>query len=194
MSEDTDVAAVRSAVKPREKADRFDRVSITFHWLTVFFVVGQFATALALYWADQEAEELVAVHRSTGALTLVVVVARMIWRHGFAYLPAFPPTMPKFQRRIAVLNEYALYFLLLLQPLTGLGDTLFRGRSFELLIWQVPALLERNKPAYDLFHKFHELGATALLVLVAVHATAALFHGLVLLDGVLARMLPWTDR
>jgi cytochrome b561 len=194
MSEDIDGAAVRSAARPPGKADRFDRMSMAFHWLTVFLVVTQFATAFALYWLEQDAEELITVHRSTGSLIWVVVVARLVWRHGFARLPPFPATMPRFQQRIAMLNEYALYFLLLLQPLTGLADTLFQGRSFELLIWQVPALLERNKPVYGLFHKLHELGATALLVLVAVHATAALFHGLVLRDGVLARMLPWTDR
>jgi len=194
MSEDIDVAAVWSPVKSPAKADRFDRVSIAFHWLTVVLVVTQFVTAFALYWADQEAKELVTVHRSTGSLIWVVVVARLIWRHRFAHLPAFPATMPKFQQRIAMLNEYALYSLLLLQPLTGLAGTLFQGRPFDLLIWQVPALLERNRPAFVLLHKLHELGATALLILVAVHATAALFHGLVLRDGVLARMLPWTNR
>ncbi|MBV8407368.1 MAG: cytochrome b/b6 domain-containing protein [Alphaproteobacteria bacterium] len=51
-----------------------------------------------------------------------------------------------------------------------------------------------QQAVYGFFNKLHELGATALLVLVAVHATAALFHGLVLRDGVLARMIPWTDR
>lgn len=194
MSEDIDVAAVWSPVKPPEKADRFDRVSIAFHWLTVFLVVVQFATAFTVYWADEDAEGLIAVHRSTESLIWVVVVARLIWRHNFAYLPAFSATMPKFQQRIAMLNEYALYSLLLLQPLTGLASTLFQGRPFDLLIWQVPALLEHNKPASGLFHKLHELGATALLILIAVHATAALFHGLILRDGVLARMLPWTNR
>lgn len=194
MREDIDVGAVWPPVNPPDKADRFDRMSIVFHWLTVFLVVAQFATALTLYWVDQDAEELITVHRSTGSLIWVVVVARLIWRHSFAHLPPFSATMPKFQQRIAILNEYALYFLLLLQPLTGLADTLFQGRSFDLLIWQVPALLERNKLAYGLFHKLHELAAAALLVLVAVHATAALFHGLVLRDSVLARMLPWTDR
>ena len=48
MGEDIDVAAVRSPVRPPEKADRFDRMSIAFHWLTVFLVMAQFATALTL--------------------------------------------------------------------------------------------------------------------------------------------------
>ncbi|MBV8191633.1 MAG: cytochrome b/b6 domain-containing protein [Alphaproteobacteria bacterium] len=145
MSEGIDGAAVRSAVKPPEKADRFDPMSMAFHWLTVVLVVAQFATAFVLYWLEQDADELITVHRSTGSLLWVVVVARLVWRHGFAHLPAFPATMPRFQQRVAMLNEYALYSLLLLQPLTGLANTLFQGRSFELVIWQVPALLERNK-------------------------------------------------
>jgi cytochrome b561 len=33
-----------------------------------------------------------------------------------------------------------------------------------------------------------------LLTLVGLHAAAALFHGLILRDGVLQRMLPWGSR
>ena len=41
-----------------------------------------------------------------------------------------------------------------------------------------------------LFQEAHEIGAKALLALIGLHAGAALFHGLVLRDGVLQRMLP----
>jgi superoxide oxidase len=194
LSKNIDAAAVWPLDQVPRRTDRFDGVSIAFHWLTALLVAMQFATMLALLLAERQAEVLTMIHRSTGSALWVVVVARLIWRHSFAHLPAFPATMPKFQQRVAMLNEYALYFLLLLQPLTGFFDTLFRGRSFDLLMWQVPALLERNKAVYGLFHKLHELGAIALLVLIAVHATAALFHGLILRDGVFARMFPWTER
>ena len=40
----------------------------------------------------------------------------------------------------------------------------------------------------------HELAAWMLLALIGIHAAAALFHGLILRDGVLQRMLPWTGR
>ncbi len=194
MSENIDVAAQWPRDQLQRRADRFDGVSMAFHWLTVLLVVVQFTTIWALDVMEREADVLVIVHRSSGLILWLVVVARLIWRHGFAHLPPFPPSMPKFQQRIALISEYTLYFLLLLQPLTGLADTLFQGRAFDFLIWQVPALLERNKPVYSFVFKLHEAGATALLVLVAVHATAALFHGLVLRDGILSRMLPWTDR
>ena len=192
MSEDFGAAPAWSG-RAAAKIDRFDRITMAFHWLTVVLLMLQFATALMLYWLERDYAALILIHRSTGSLIWMVAAARLAWRHGFAHLPPFPPAMPMFQRRIATLNEYSPYFLLL-QPLTGLADTLFRGRAFDLAVWHVPALLERNKAVFGVFHKLHELGAMALLVLVAVHATAALLHGLVLRDGILARMLPWTER
>jgi superoxide oxidase len=80
--------------------------------------------------------------------------------------------------------------LLLVQPVTGLGDVVFHGRPLTLFIWQVPALLAPDPAIRSLFQEAHELGAKALLALIGLHAGAALFHGLVLRDGVLQRMLP----
>jgi cytochrome b561 len=84
----------------------------------------------------------------------------------------------------------AFYALLLVQPITGLGDVVFHGRPFMLFVWQVPALLTPDPAIRGLFQPAHELGAKALLALIGLHAGAALFHGLVLRDGVLQRMLP----
>jgi cytochrome b561 len=98
--------------------------------------------------------------------------------------------MPKLQQSIAKANEYGLYALLFVQPITGLGNVLFRGHSFELFVWQVPALLEPNPAIRSLFVLAHEFGAKALLALIGLHAGAALFHRFVLRDGVLQRMLP----
>ena len=64
----------------------------------------------------------------------------------------------------------------------------------RLFIWQVPALLEPDAAIRSLFQRAYELGAKALLILIGLHAGAALFHGLVLRDGVLQRMLPLSIR
>jgi cytochrome b561 len=100
--------------------------------------------------------------------------------------------MPKLQQSIAKANEYGLYALILVQPITGLGNLLFHGRPFELFIWEVPALLAPNAAIRSLFVEAHEFGAKALIALIGLHAGAALFHRLVLRDGMLQRMLPWT--
>ncbi len=176
---------------------RFDRTSIALHWFTVFLIAAQFASAWLHEAVDHEtrlAAALLTMHRSTGMLIWIVVLARLVWRRCFAYLPPFPHSMPKLQQWIAKANEYGLYALLVVQPITGLGNVLFHGRPFTLLIWEVPVLLTPDTAIRGLFVAAHELGAKALVVLIGLHAGAALFHGLVLRDGVLQRILPWTLR
>jgi cytochrome b561 len=172
---------------------RFDQISISLHWLTVLLIVVQFATI----WAHEAvghqsnlAAAFLSLHRSTGVLTWIVVVARLCWRRYFAYLPPFPPSMPKLQQIIAKANEYGLYLLLLVQPITGLARVLLRAQPFDLFVWQVPALLESDPDLRSFFVEAHAIGAKALMVLIGLHAGAALFHRLVLRDGVLQRMLP----
>jgi superoxide oxidase len=193
MSEDTFGGNWRDA-QERSKAGRFDQISVALHWLTVVLVATQFTMAWLLSQGDSGASAFLFAHRSIGILTWIVVATRLVWRHGFAYLPPFPASMPKLQQRIAKFNEYALYTLLLAQPLSGLGNTLFHGRPFAVFGWQVPALFAADKTISHVFESLHELGAWALLALIGLHAAAALFHALFLRDGVFQRMLPWTMR
>ena len=188
-SESTEVAVIAI---PRED-DRFDPTSIVLHWLTALLIVVQFVSV----WAHEAvghqsdlAAALLSLHRSTGILIWIVVVARLSWRRYFAYLPPFPPSMPKLQQIIAKANEYGLYLLLLVQPITGLARVLLRAQPFDLFVWQVPALLESDPDLRSFFVEAHAIGAKALMVLIGLHAGAALFHRLVLRDGVLQRMLP----
>jgi superoxide oxidase len=191
MSKNTDVTDWPHA-KPRPKAGRFDQTSIALHWLTFVLVGAQLTMGWSLSHGGDEIPALVTAHRSTGISIWIIVAARLIWRHSFAHLPPFPASMPKLQQRLAKLNEYGLYALLLIQPLTGLGNTLFHGRPFAFFAWQVPALLTRDEAVFHVFRLMHKFGALALLALIGIHAAAALLHALILRDGVLQRILPWT--
>jgi cytochrome b561 len=176
---------------------RFDQASIALHWLTVLLIIGQFTSAWlhgAVEHGSSLAAAILATHRTLGVVTWTVALARLVWRRNFAYLPAFPESMPKLQQSIAKANEYGLYALILLQPITGFCWGLVGDHPFELFIWQMPALLGPNPEFHRLFGVAHEFGAKALLALVGLHAGAALFHGLVLRDGVLQRMWPRTSR
>src|ERR1700758_2518730 len=117
-----------SVVKTTAKGARFDPTSIALHWLTVLLIVGQFTTV----WLHEAVGhgtglglELLATHQTMGGLTWTVGLARLVWRRRFAYLPPFPESMPKLQQWIAKGNEYGLFVLLLVQPITGLGDVVF---------------------------------------------------------------------
>ena len=172
---------------------RFDPVTIGLHWATAALIILMFASAwsLALARDPQEAARILTLHRSLGAMVWGLAVVRLVWRLTLAWLPPFPPAMSKLQQGAAKLSEYGLYALLLVQPTTGLGQGLARGRPFWLLAWEVPAAMARDRALTRLLHQFHAVTAWILLDVIALHIAAALFHRLVLKDSVLASMLPW---
>jgi len=189
-----------SPVKPA-KADRapigvrrppFDRVTIAFHWATVLIVLAMFATA----WLHSRSHEdaikaiLLQTHRSLGVTIWMATVLRLAWRLTNAKLPPFPSYMTNIHRAIVKGSEYSLYALLLIQPATGLADTLFRGRQFTLFFWQIRPLAPTDAALRSAFELAHLVGAYALGGLVIGHAAAALFHHFVLRDDVLQCMTP----
>jgi superoxide oxidase len=180
----------------KDERKRFDQITILLHWLTVILITVQFGSAWlrgAVHHETGLAATILTIHRTAGMLTWFIGLIRLVWRHNFAYLPPFPESMPKAQQAMAKANEYGLYLLLFLQPITGLFGTLFHGQPFELFIWNVPALFAPNPEIRVLFVEAHEFGAKALIALIGLHAAAALFHQFVLRDDVLQRMLPSTS-
>ena len=177
-------------------AERFDAPTIWIHWLTLALICILFVTA---WLRDPEASApqaaaLLVVHRSSGVLIWMLTVMRMAWRWLRGYRPALPAGMGNLQRFAAHANEYALYGLLALQPLTGLAQSLFPAKPFALFFGTVPALFARNRPLTHFARDFHEYGAWALLGLIAIHALAALHHHFVKHDAVLKSMLPWPAK
>lgn len=190
------MTAAAQTVEPtaRFRRGRFDLITITFHWLTVILVTALFAIAWSLHSVEDaaSAEQLLMWHRTLGVTVWVLTIARLTWRRTGAWLPPFPPTMPTLQQWVAKASEYALYALLIAQPVTGMAQTLTRGRPFPLVGIEVPALMAKDKALTHLLHDIHEQSANALLLVIGLHAFAGLLHGLVLRDGVLQAMFPWT--
>ena len=84
-----------------------------------------------------------------------------------------------------------LYFLLLIVPLLGWAAASARGWRVTLFPGlALPALLPRGSKSGFLAGDVHSFLAYTLLAIVGLHIAAALYHRLVLHDGVLARMLP----
>jgi cytochrome b561 len=172
--------------------DRFDPVTIAIHWGTLLLLAVIFAGAWALKHAADSAtaDAALKVHGSAGVLLWVLTLARLIWRATYGRTADLPNTVGRLQAGVARATQSGLYVLLTLQPVTGLLQNLLRGRPFELLGFSVPMLIARHRGLVKIFHGAHEIGAWALLVLIGLHAGAAIFHHLVLKDGVLRGMLP----
>lgn len=175
---------------------RFDALTILVHWLTVAAVLFLFASGWGFDLVEGTVlfKPLLMLHRSTGAALWALTLLRFLWRKSFATFPPFPANLSRLMELAAKASEYGLYLLLMLQPLTGLADTLLRGRPFDLLGYSVPALLPRLLDIAGRFHELHEWGAWGLAGLAGTHALAALFHHAVLRDDVLEAMLPLARR
>jgi superoxide oxidase len=170
----------------------FDNVTIFFHWVTVLIVLAMFASA----WLRTQSRDvsftsvLLQIHRSLGVTIWFTTAFRFAWRLTNAKLPSFPDAMTAAHRTVVRWSEYGLYALILVQPATGMGATLFIGRPFALFLWRISPLVQQDKALRVTFHLAHELGAWALASLIAGHAIAALIHHFILRDDVLECMAP----
>lgn len=175
---------------------RFDGATIAIHWITLLLIAALFASAWARALAEGggQAAFLLWAHRSLGILVWLLTAARLAWRWTGGAHPPLPASVSPPQRMAARATEYALYVLLLVQPLTGLGQSLFRGRPFDLFFGAMPALVARDRGLVRLFGDVHEEAAWLLLALIALHALAALAHRYLFRDGVLQSILPWRLR
>jgi cytochrome b561 len=177
--------------------ERFDNIMLACHWLTLLLVLGLFAAALAMGGASDEASagRLLMIHRSLGVTVWTLTVARLAWRLGRARLPEWPTTMNLPQRLAARVSEWGLYGLLLVQPLTGMAQSLYRGKPFDLFfVAHIGALVARDKAMVHFWHAVHEWSAWTLAVLIGAHALAALYHRFVQRDGVFQSMWPLGGR
>ena len=174
----------------------FDPVIRFLHWLTLFLVATVFVLAFSVRFAasSEEARTLVQMHRSFGVTVWIVTLGRLVWRQ-FSRFPDWPADMPQAMRFAAHWSEYALYALLLTQPILGLLQTNAHGDRVDLfLLGQLPALIGQNRPLANQLLRVHETVGLLLLGLIALHASAALHHHFWRRDDTLEAMLPQTMR
>jgi superoxide oxidase len=170
----------------------FDSAIRFLHWLTLFLVVAIFVLAFSIDLASsrEQAVALTQLHRSFGVTVWAVTLGRLVWRQ-FSRLPNRPADMPRAMRFAAQWSEYALYALLLIQPILGLLQTNARGDRVNLFfLGQLPALIGKDRPLAKLLLEVHETVGFLLLGLIALHAAAALYHHFWRRDDTLEAMLP----
>jgi cytochrome b561 len=170
----------------------FDQATRLMHWLTAGLMLCVFVLAFSVDLATSHASHtaFLQLHRSLGLTVWVVTLFRLGWRHSAKY-PDWPSDMSQTMRVLAMASEYALYALLLLQPILGILQTNAHGDRVNLFfIGQLPALIEKNRPFAQLLSTVHKAVGFSLLSLIALHVSAALFHHFWRRDDTLTAMLP----
>jgi cytochrome b561 len=174
----------------------FDPAIRILHWLTLFLVATIFVLAFSIRFAAsrEAALALTALHRSFGVTVWAVTLCRLVWRQ-FSRFPNWPADMPEAMRLAAQWSEYALYALMLAQPLLGFLETDARGDRVTLFfLGQLPALIAEDRPLAKYLLEAHKAVGFVLLGLIALHALAALYHHFWRRDDTLAAMLPRSMR
>ena len=174
------------------KFERYDRVMKTMHWTTLFLVAATYAVVWSSGAAATKEQQavLVQVHRSLGVTIFVLTLFRLAWRSR-ARLPGLPADLPTIQIMAARATQYLLYALLLVQPVLGLLHSIALGARIDLFfLIELPAMMGRDKVLSKMAISAHDLVANLMLVVVALHATAALFHHFVRRDAEMKGMLP----
>ena len=178
-----------TATTPRFSAPVYSQASVWLHWASACLVV----TALGLAWVREALEEspwassLLKAHRQVGLVLLVLTLVRLGLRARGKRGKSTESTGLLDWAALAL--QACLYGLLLALPLLGWAMTNAQGHELQWLgLIRLPRLMPTDPDWADSLQEWHESGADALMVLVGLHTAAALFHHLVLKDGVLQSM------
>lgn len=163
------------------------------HWAILALLVVQFILAWTMphIRRDTQPDTLINLHLSFGVLILAVAVLRLGWRMTHAE-PAPLDGLPPWQVLSARVMHWLLYVLLFVVPILGWINASWRGFPVTLFgLLEMPKLVATRMPGFRWTGDVHNaLANYAMLTLVGLHATAALYHYFVRRDRVLQRMLP----
>ena len=159
-------------------------VAITLHWvmaLGVFFMFGLGLYMVELSYYDAWYKGSLDLHKSIGIVLFVLWCIRLIWRL-VNLRPVLLETKTPFQRFEQVMAHcmhLALYGFLIALMFSGYLISTADGRSISVFdIFDVPAVSALVEQQEDVAGEIHYILAWCVLVMVVVHALAALKHHL----------------
>jgi len=182
----------------QQSTPHYDSLSRAFHWVTAIVVTIAFILGpggfgrLMRQGIDPATRNDIVWHESLGILVLVLTVLRLLW---VAWRPAAPQIpMAGWMYVTSKLVHLALWALLLALPITAFLALGSEAHPLTLLggfrIDQMPMIADSAIAKLADWGDVHEFLGDAIMWLAGLHAAAAIFHHVVLKDGVLSAMLP----
>jgi cytochrome b561 len=169
-------------------ATRYHPVLVALHWFLAFFIIAALALG-ALVLAklsntDPMKIEALRSHMMGGLLILVLMLARLFVRTRTAH-PAAATAGNRELDRLAWLSHRLLYIVAVALPVSGL--LMAFQTDLPSIVFRGHGALPADFWAYPI--RWVHYGLTRLLMaLIALHILGALYHVLVLKDGLLRRM------
>lgn len=172
---------------------RYTKTALLLHWLIAMLIVAAFAlgvTMVDIPGITPTKLKYYSWHKWLGVTVLALACARLLWRLAHRP-PAYPDTMPGWQRHAAHGLHGLLYVLMFAVPISGYFYSLAAGVPVVYLgVIPLPVLIDPNTEWKPLLQQVHYALNMTLLACVLLHVAAALKHQFIDRDGVLRRMLP----
>ena len=177
---------------------RYTPVAIALHWLIAALIVLNFIAAwVAEGMPKAQSAAVMANHKAIGLTILAASVVRLVWRL-MRGSPPFDERLKAWEVAVARVTHWMFYFLMVGLPLSGwaLASSARAGQGVSYFgMLDIPALpVAGDKASVGMYHEFHEVFATIMLALFALHVAAALKHQFIDRDTTMARMVPWLKR
>lgn len=171
---------------------RYGIVAITLHWVMAVLVIGMIILGLYMVTLPISLQKLkwYGRHKAFGILILMLVTLRLGWRFG-NIVPNLPPFFAWVEKSAAHFVHYLLYALLIFMPLTGWMNSSAAGLQVSFFgLFLLPDLVQPDENLRQFLSMLHKTMGYTLLVLICLHALAALQHHFYYKDDILKRMLP----
>lgn len=157
------------------------------HWVTVVLVLIQLPLGFLIarqYFGDAGYN----LHKSLGPLILFITLFRLYYRLTHP-APPLPADLPAIIKLGAHANAWGLYALLIVQPLVGwIATSAYPAPVPFFGLFNLPKIWPDNQPLADQLYLAHKWLGILMVLAVAAHVGAALFHYFVRKDTVLQRM------
>jgi cytochrome b561 len=169
----------------------YDPTAKFFHWLIVLLLAAQYTIGSIMPHIGRTTrdEGWVHWHLLVGALILLAIVLRFLWRIK-SPVPT-PAANAPWERKLAIFTHWMLYALIF--ALTILGWAAANSRGWEVTLFglvPLPALCAKGSAWGHEAGDIHNILIYVLLGFIALHLAGTLKHIFVDGDNVLRRMLP----
>jgi cytochrome b561 len=161
------------------------------HWVTAVLVLTMIplGVVVAYEWGGPAQDFLYDLHKSIGVTILPLVIARLFFR-----LKNPPPPLPDdisaIQKFAAHATHWALYVLLIAQPIVGyIMTSAYPAPVTFFGLFNLPPIWPENRALSDALALVHRNLAIFISIFASMHIGAALFHHFVRKDRVLMRMV-----
>jgi cytochrome b561 len=159
------------------------------HWLMALLILAMLFIGIGMVASVSERHAwLLRIHKPLGIAILILAVVRLAVRLRHPP-PALPADLPVLQKLAAHASHWLLYLLMLAMPL--IGWAMLSAGGYPVMLSEslrLPPIFPTSSTAFAILRHLHAWLAMLLFLTFLAHMAAALYHGLIRRDGVLASM------